>query len=395
MGSMTIKDIAKICGVGVSTVSRAMNNHPDINPETKEMIKQVMKEHNYVPNNSARNLKRTASKTIAVLVKGVANPFFRKMIKILEQEITAKKYSFILQGVEETENEAEIALHLAKEKKLKGIIFLGGTIIHPEDCLENLDVPFVLSTTPVYEAEEDEEESGIGWKSEEQLDSLKKTVKTADKMPDNPSDNDKKESKETEKKNMVYATVSVDDRKESYKIVQYLCSLGHKKIGLLTARADDLSIGLLRGRGYLDALSDNGISYDESLVVYMSDDMETYSMQTGYDMMNRLLDRRQDFTAVYAVSDAVAIGACRAIFDRGYSVPEDFSVAGFDGLDAAHYYHPSITTISQPVEEMAKETIELLFQLIKKKKGKRYCVFEGVLEEGESTAGIAGEKKTE
>ena len=89
MGTMTIKDIARICGVGVSTVSRAMNNHPDINIETKQMIMQVMKEYNYVPNNSARNLKRTASKTIAVLVKGVANPFFRKMIQILEQDITA------------------------------------------------------------------------------------------------------------------------------------------------------------------------------------------------------------------------------------------------------------------------------------------------------------------
>lgn len=383
MGSMTIKDIAKICGVGVSTVSRAMNNHPDINPETKEMIMQAMKEHNYVPNNSARNLKRTASKTIAVLVKGVANPFFRKMIKILEQEITAKKYSFILQGVEETENEAEIAIHLAKEKKLKGIIFLGGTIIHPEDCLANLDVPFVLSTAPVYMEPEYEKDSGQQSEKVEKA-SFEKDVCTH---------TGKKEWKDTEKKDMVYATVSVDDRKESYKMVQYLCGLGHRKIGLLTARMDDLSIGLLRGRGYQDALSDNGIPYDESLVVYMSDDMETYSMQTGYDMMNRLLDRRKDFTAVYAVSDAVAIGACRAIYDRGYSIPGDFSVAGFDGLDAAHYYHPSITTVSQPIEEMAKETIALLFQLIKKKKGKKYCVFEGVLEEGESTAGIVVEER--
>ena len=73
MAGMNIKDIAKICGVGVSTVSRALNNHPDINPQTRERIMQAMKEHNYVPNNSARNLKRQDARTIAVLVKGINN----------------------------------------------------------------------------------------------------------------------------------------------------------------------------------------------------------------------------------------------------------------------------------------------------------------------------------
>lgn len=74
----TIKDIAKICGVGVSTVSRAMNNHPDINPATKEKILETIKEYGYVPNDSARNLKRSDARAIAVLVKGISNPFFTK-----------------------------------------------------------------------------------------------------------------------------------------------------------------------------------------------------------------------------------------------------------------------------------------------------------------------------
>ena len=81
MGNVTIKDIARICGVGVSTVSRAMNNHPDINQETKDMIMQAIEQNNYVPNNSARNLKRTDAKAIAVLVKGISNPLFNRMIK--------------------------------------------------------------------------------------------------------------------------------------------------------------------------------------------------------------------------------------------------------------------------------------------------------------------------
>ena len=93
MEEITIRDIARICGVGVSTVSRAINNHPDINPETKETIMRVIKENNYVPNNSARNLKRQDAKAIAVLVKGINNSFFSQMIKVLEEEIKEKSYA--------------------------------------------------------------------------------------------------------------------------------------------------------------------------------------------------------------------------------------------------------------------------------------------------------------
>ena len=92
----TIKDIAKACGVGVSTVSRAINNHPDINPETKNMIMNVIREHHYVPNNNARNLKRSNTNTIAVLIKGITNPFFSSMIGIIERETYKRMYSFIL-----------------------------------------------------------------------------------------------------------------------------------------------------------------------------------------------------------------------------------------------------------------------------------------------------------
>ena len=87
---MTIKDIAKKCHVGVSTVSRAMNNHPDINPETKEKILKAIEEANYVPNNSARNLKRNDAKAIAVLVKGIGNTFFSELVGILERECEKK-----------------------------------------------------------------------------------------------------------------------------------------------------------------------------------------------------------------------------------------------------------------------------------------------------------------
>lgn len=342
MHTITIKDIAKMCGVGVTTVSRAINNHPDINEETKAMVMKVIKENNYVPNNSARNLKRSASKTIAVLIKGITNPFFNHMIKVFEEETKRKKYSFILQRVDENQDEIDVAIELEKEKRLKGIVFLGGYFSHSEEKLNQLTVPFVLST--------------IGM--------------TAEFNPEK------------------YSSVSVDDFKESYKIVNYLCDMGHKKIAIITAPMDDVSIGKLRYEGYKKALEDRGLEVNKNLVRCMREDIETYTMENGYLVTKELLKSKEEFTAIYAISDSLAIGACKAIFEAGKTVPEDYSVAGFDGLDIGFYYNPSITTIRQPVEEIAYETIKILFDLIHKKITHAHKVFPAELVVRESTTSL-------
>ena len=113
MKTITIKDIAKKCGVGVSTVSRAINNHPDISDETREKILQVIKENNFVPNSTARSLKCTQTETIAVLIKGIDNPFFQKMIKVFEEEIQHRKYTFLLHRVDSS------CFTINKRKKIK------------------------------------------------------------------------------------------------------------------------------------------------------------------------------------------------------------------------------------------------------------------------------------
>lgn len=342
METMTIKDIAKLCGVGVSTVSRAINNNPDINEETKAMIMKVIKENNYIPNNNARNLKRTNSNAIAVLIKGITNPFFSNMIKIFERKITEKKYTFILQRVDERKDEIDIAIELVKEKKLKGIVFLGGYFCHPNEKLRQLKIPFVLSTIGITEK--------------------------IDKS--------------------ICSSVSVNDFEESYKIVDYLCKIGHKKIAILASTVDDESIGVLRLKGYMQALRDNGIPIRENLIRYMKCEYESYSIQNGYAVTKELMDDEEDFTAVFAICDILAIGACKAIFDAGRRIPEDYAVAGFDGLDIAKYYNPSITTIRQPVEEMAEETIDILFDIINKKKTAQHKSFKGELIVGQSTGAV-------
>lgn len=342
METTTIKDIAKICGVAVSTVSRAINNHPDINEETKMMIMKAIKDHNYIPNNSARNLKRSESNMIAVLIKGITNPFFNNMLKVFEKDIQRRNYSFLLHRVEEHDDEIDMALLLEKEKRLKGIVFLGGFFSHSKGKLKQLKVPYVLST------------GGVS----ENID----------------VDN--------------YSSVTVDDYKESYKMVDYLCKLGHKKIAIITADQDAESISGLRFQGYVKALKDNDILIDQNLVCVKREYEDTFSMKYGYDVTKELLESGREFTAIFAISDSMAVGACKAIFEAGKRIPEDYSVAGFDGMDITFYYEPSITTIRQPVEDMAEETIRILFDIIDERIESERKTFTADLVIGNSTRKI-------
>jgi LacI family transcriptional regulator len=182
-----------------------------------------------------------------------------------------------------------------------------------------------------------------------------------------------------------FSSVSVDDFKESYKLTSYLCDLGHKRIAILCANMDDESIGRLRLEGYKKALEDAGIEFSESLVWPMKDNIESYTMENGYQVTKELLKSGEEFTAVYAIADSLAVGACKAILEAGKRIPEDYSVAGFDGLDIAFYYNPSITTIRQPVEQIAKETIRILFDLIQKKTTQEHKIFPAELMIREST----------
>ncbi|MBP3506991.1 MAG: LacI family DNA-binding transcriptional regulator, partial [Lachnospiraceae bacterium] len=149
MANLTIKDIAKLCGVGTSTVSRAMNDDPGINSETKERILKVVKEFHYVPNNSARNLKVNETNTVGVLVKGRNNSFFQGMYTFIEQELQKIGYDFILKEISYDDNNTMQAVEMVKEQRLKGLIFLGGMIEDLDKIRQHIDIPYVFCTVAV------------------------------------------------------------------------------------------------------------------------------------------------------------------------------------------------------------------------------------------------------
>ena len=164
------------------------------------------------------------------------------------------------------------------------------------------------------------------------------------------------------------STVSIDAQKESFRAVSYLCEQGHRRIAILAGRAGESScgVGTLRLAGYRRALEEHGIDFDPELVAYMSEDLPEYSMPNGYDTMKRLLARGADFTAVFAVSDTMAFGAVRALREAGRRIPEDCSIVGYDGQYYTEFMTPSLTTVVQPVSEMALKSVELLDDAIRR-----------------------------
>jgi LacI family transcriptional regulator len=329
---ITIKDIAELANVGVSTVSRVMHDHPDVSEKTRERVKKIISLYGYIPNASAQNLKIAESNNIGVLIKAAFSPFFSTMIDTIEAIIVKKGYSMVLMKVGISEDEIKKAELLVKEKRLSGVVFLGGSFSHTEEKLAKLGCPFVFVTT-----------TQLSCRSE------------------------------------AFSSVYVNDTKEAYKAVEYLISLGHRKPAILLVKTEALSIIELRLNGYKQALEHHGIDFNENWIITA----ENFSMKASYDITKQAIERTLDCTAIFAISDVLAVGAIKALTDSGFTVPDDMSLIGFDGQDIAFYYDPTIATISQPVEQMAQKAAGQLFELIHGEKH-RQIEFNGILIKGGS-----------
>ena len=332
---MNIKDIARLAGVGVSTVSRVINDHPDVKDETREKILKIIKESNYIPNNSARILKKNNTNNIGVLVKGVFNPFFAEMINIIGNRINEAGYTMILQQNDyATEDDVDNLIAFVKEKRLQGIICLGGNFLNINDeSFQFLDIPVVLTS-----------------------------VNTL--------------SKESKSK---FSSIGIDNVLAAKASIQYLIDKGHRNIGILLGEKNDVGISGLRLEGYKKALEENNIPYSEENV-FIGD----YDYSGAYRVTKEIINNRKDITAIFSISDIMAVGAAKSVIDQGLQVGEDISIMGFDGMDISKYYNPGITTVKQPTKNMANNSIDLLLALLAKKEEHKHIIFETKIIERES-----------
>ena len=313
---MTIKDIARECGVSVSTVSRVLNQHPDVSENVRRRVLDVVEQRGYIPNNSARDLVRSRSDAVGVVVRGTGNLFFSAVIKTVSRALEERGYTMVLHFMDSDADEVKAGAILEREKKLRGLIFLGGRFDYSSAELSLIGVPYVcVSYTNVFGSLDEGE----------------------------------------------YSSVSLDDHDTARRAVEYLIRLGHRRIAALVPSVDDHSISELRYDGYLSALIDNGLEPDPAL---MEETGGLFEMPESYAGMCRLLDRTRDFTALFALSDTTAIAAMKALQDRGLRVPEDVSVIAIDGLAVSEYVTPTLTTMVQPAEQMGRESVRILADML-------------------------------
>lgn len=332
---MTIKDIAVRCGVSVSTVSRVLNDHPDVSDAVREKVLKAVQEVHYVPNNSARDLVKPQSNTIGLVVRGVGNPFFAGVIRSIETAVAQTGYTLISRQIPSGEDEVGTGASLMQSKKLRGLIFLGGCFDYSKEQIAVLKVPFVCCSYTNH----------FGGLKEKD-----------------------------------YSSVTINDQKEAYRAVELLLKQGHRKIAVLLDSIHDHSVAELRYMGYCRALADHGIELDMGLV----EETGKFDMEAAYDAMRRLIRRRQDFTAVFIIADSMAVAAMKALSDEGWSVPEDCSVIAIDGIQMSAYTVPTLTTLVQPAEEMGAHSVEILTDMIEKNAGNRHIELETSLRAGGS-----------
>lgn len=336
---MTIKDIARACGVSVSTVSRVLNNRPDVSEDVRKRVLATVEAKGYIPNNSARDLVRSRSDAIGVIVRGTGNLFFSEMLKTISREIEKRGYTMVLQFIDSGADEVKAGAILEREKKLRGLIFLGGRFDYTPSELALVGVPYVCcSYTNCFGSLREED----------------------------------------------YSSVSIDDYRTARAAVEELIKLGHRRIAALVPGCSDRSISELRYNGFRAALRDNGIDFDPTLLVQTGG----FEMQETYRGMSQLLERGADFSAVFTLSDTTALAAIKALNDHGRHVPEDCSVIAIDGLRVSEYVIPTLTTMVQPVEEMGRQSVQILTDVLEKGAPARHLRLEASLRPGASVKQI-------
>jgi LacI family transcriptional regulator len=309
---MTIVDIAKEAGYSVSTVSRVLNGRRDVSPEAREKILAIVNARQFVPNKNAKHLKQTVSQSILLLVKGTSNMLFADVIEALQTTVEDSNYSLRVHYLDESTDEVAEAVRMCREHKPMGILFLGGNVKNFKDEFKEVTVPCVLVT---------------------------------DRGDELGFDN--------------LSSVSTDDIAAAEEAVDYLFEHGHRNIGVIGGDMGLSSPSGRRKRGCLQSFAKYGCTFDERYYA-----TARFSYDSAYHAMNNLLLQKLPITAVFAMSDVMAIGAMRAIFDAGLRVPEDISVIGFDGTLLADYYNPKIVTICQRYEEIARRSVEILLSMI-------------------------------
>jgi LacI family transcriptional regulator len=313
VSDLTLEDVAKRAGVSRSTVSRVINDHPNVSENVRRRVLKVIQKTSYRPHAAARTLASQHSWTIGLVLPQsmssfFTDPYFPHLTKGIAQACNQYNYTLALFLVDTKDDEEKIFPRISRKGLLDGVLVQSG---HHGDQqiigdLIDANLPLVVLGRPFR------------------------------------SDN--------------VSYIDINNIKASSTAVDHLVRLGHQRIGTITG-PENSTVGIDRKAGYMKTLTDHGYTIDKSLIIEGD-----FTEVGGYSAMQRLLPARPD--AVFAASDLMVLGAMRAAREAGFRIPEDIAFIGFDDLPLAALPDIQLTTICQPVRQFGIQAIELLIDQI-------------------------------
>lgn len=311
---VTIRDVAKVAGVSISTVSHVINETRYVSPELIKKVSDVMKKLDFEPSMLASSLKTKKTGTIGLVVSDSSNLFFAFMQTYIENIFTTQGFSLVVSNSHyDLKKEIEV-LRMMRAKRVDGILVVPeNTDSRYMESIDRSGIPIVIIEREIQGA---------------RLDS-----------------------------------VLINNTLGSYNATEYLIKLGHERIGYLDRRVDK-SHSIQRKKGYLSALKKHNIKSREELIIRSG-----FSCEDGYNAGKYFFDLKERPSAILTFGDFAALGAMRYIFDNGLSVPEDISIVGFTDMPICRFTRPSLTTIQYPVLEIAEASCNILISRIKEPNG--------------------------
>ncbi|MEO3946000.1 LacI family DNA-binding transcriptional regulator [Gorillibacterium sp. CAU 1737] len=311
---MNIKKIAQLAGVSVSTVSKIINDYPDISEDTKLRVRKIMSETGYIPSNSAQTLATKRSHLIGVIFAGKLNidmthPFFVEVVNAFKKQMGILGYDLLFFSNEKFQGRGDYPAR-CRHFHVDGCILLSGEELEPSIReLDESDIPCI----------------GV------------------DLTLSGP----------------LSAHINTDNREMAELVARHLAELGYSELGYLGSR-ESSEMSREREAGYREALASRGLPVREEWFIHA----DSFFEDAGYEAAKRLLTGGALPQALWAASDQLAIGALRAFREAGLCVPGDIALVGCDDIEASRYVQPALTTIRQDKETIGKYAALMLFDLI-------------------------------
>lgn len=322
----TIREVARIAGVSPATVSRVMNGTAKVDDEKRQRVMEAIHQTSFQPNELARALFKQSSKLVGLIVPNIENPFFSELAKAIEEEAYSRGYHILLCSSNNDTNKEQMNINMLGKMKADGVILITNGD-HTEEMIANCSLPVIVVDRHVAECGE-------------------------------------------------IAFVESDHYKGGRLAAQCLVDRGCRKIVCLRG-PQTFTSGTLRFRGYQDVCRENGIE-----IRYID---TAYSFESGCKAARQMLKRFPDADGVVAANDMVAISAYKVFRSTGIRVPEDIQLVGFDDIRFSSLVSPEITTIRQPVQEMGRRAVEIIYKYVNGEAYDTECVFDVELIERETT----------